>query len=187
MATRIFPSLLRQMRIFHNFTDAEIGELLAVCEDVNYETEDEIVAVGQTDRALHFIVAGTVQVELPAPALEETPLMKLEAGDAFGEGSFFHPAPHPVTVRCLSPVQTLRLSRAAYEDLIARDSLAAHKLGTNAAEILGARLQAMDRWMAEVIQDQQDARIRERWREFRSRHAHVFHLTSVVRPGANMG
>lgn len=187
MATRIDPALLRHTRIFHNFRDAEIEELLTACEDVMYETGAEIVSVGQTDRALHVIVAGKVQVELPAPALEETPLVNLEAGDAFGEGSFFHAAPHPVTVRCQSPVQTLRLTRAAYEDLIARDSRVAYKLGTNAAEILGARLQAMDRWIAEVIQDQQNARIQQRWRDFRSRHAHEFHLTSVVRPGATMG
>jgi CRP-like cAMP-binding protein len=187
MATRMFPSQLRHTRIFHNFTDAEIGEFVAACEDASYEAQDEIFSVGQMDRALHLIVAGTVQIELPAPVFEETPLVNLETGDVFGEGSFFHAAPHPVTARCLTPVQTLRFGRISYDALLARDSLVAYKLGTNAAEILGARLQAMDRWMSEVIQDQQDARIRERWREFRTRHAHMFHLTSVIRPGANMG
>jgi CRP-like cAMP-binding protein len=92
----------------------------------------------------------------------------------FGESSFFHPAPHVATARCLTAVLALRLPRAPFDLLLRAGSLAAHKFAGNAAAILAERLQATDRWIEEILQQEQDAQVAERWRSFRARMAFDF-------------
>jgi CRP-like cAMP-binding protein len=147
----------------------EIEELIAMSEDREYAVYHEIISEGGHDRALYVIFDGKVEVVLPSPAFEETPLVKFGPGSVFGEGGFFHAAPHVATVRCLTPVLAVRLGREQFEQLLARHSSAAYKLASNAATLLAERLQATDRWIEEMIQKQQDAAIAASWREFRRR------------------
>jgi CRP-like cAMP-binding protein len=165
-----FPAeMLRDIPLFRNLTVDEIEEIIAVANDCEYAPGREIVSEGGYDRALYAIFDGEVEVVLPSPAFEETPLVKLGPGSVFGESAFFHASPHIATVRCLAPVLGVRLAREQFERLLERSSLAAFKLAANAAALLAERLQATDRWIEEMIQKQQDALIAASWREFRHR------------------
>jgi len=163
--------MFREIPLFEGLTIDEIEQLLGVAEDHDFESDEVIFHEGGHDRALYVIFVGEVEIVLPTPAFAETLVVKLGADSVFGESTFFHAAPHIATVRCLTPVLAVRLPRERFDRLLEQGSLAAYKLGTNAARVLAERLQATDRWIESLMQEHQDAEIAARWREFRHRIA----------------
>ena len=69
-------------------------------------------------------------------------------------------------MRATAPSTLLCLSRAEYEHLLDSGSLAACRLAAKAADILAARLQAADRWVAELL-GEEEVQIAASWRRFR--------------------
>ena len=176
MASNFPPEMLRDTALFRDLTFDEIEQLLAVADDQEYGTGDEIIRESGHDRALYVVFDGELEVVLPTPAFGETVVTKLGAGSVFGESAFFHAGPHVATVRCLTPVLAVRLCRERFDRLIEQGSVAAYKLAANAAGILAQRLQATDRWIEDMLQEHQDAEIAARWREFRHRIAFGHHM-----------
>ncbi len=109
---------------------------------------------------------GAVAIELDVPGDEDSLVATVEPQGVYGEASFFHPAPHSATVRCREPTTLLRPARKEFERLLARDSLPAYRIGAKAAQILAARLQATDHWLAQLLTEEQGAAIAS-WRRFR--------------------
>jgi CRP-like cAMP-binding protein len=172
---------LAGLDLLRNFSARELADVLAACSDVEFAEGQTIFREGDLDRALFVLVEGTVNIGLEEP---ESLLVELSPVSVFGESSFFHPAPHTVTAWCETPVRVVKLGRSEF-DLLAKDNAAtAWHLGANAADILGGRLQATDRFIAELLQSQQDARVHSRWREFRERLGHSF---SAIRGGLGPG
>jgi CRP-like cAMP-binding protein len=171
MSSNFPPEMFREIPLFDQLRIDEIEQLLAVADDRDFETDEVIIQEGGHDRALYVIFDGEVEVVLPTPTFAETPVVKLAAGGVFGESTFFHASPHVATVRCLTPVSAMRLPRDRFDRLLEHGSLAAYKLGSNAARVLAERLQATDRWIENLVQEHADAEIAARWREFRHRIA----------------
>lgn len=72
----------------------------------------------------------------------------------------------------LDDVELFRdLTKGELDELVRNNSVAALKVGTNAAEILSARLQNMDRWVVEQLARLQDHVVTGAWRQLRSRLA----------------
>jgi CRP-like cAMP-binding protein len=184
MPSQFSPEKLRSSEIFRNFTDAEIRQLLAACSDVQFASGAVIYEAGTVHRALYFLTDGNVELGLSAPALTETVVATLSAMAVFGEASFFHNAPHSVTARCRTDATAIRLERTAFDQLIGANSTAALRLGANAADILAARLQQTDQWIAELLQAHQDAKIHESWRRFRERRGPALISATGIHPGA---
>ena len=167
MPSNLPVEMLQDVPLFQHLTMAEIEELLAASEDREYRTDEVIFHEGAHDRALYVIFDGQVQIVLPTPAFQETVVATLGAGSVFGESTFFHPASHVATARCLADVLAVRLTREKYDRLLSHGSSAAHKLAANAADLLAERLQATDRWIEQILQQEQDAAVAASWRDFR--------------------
>jgi hypothetical protein len=68
--------------------------------------------------------------------------------------------------------------------LLARNSVAALKLGTNAAAILATRLQWTDEWIVELLDEQEAHKRHESYLRFRERMGlHFGTSTSIFTPG----
>jgi CRP-like cAMP-binding protein len=96
-------------------------------------------------------------------------LATLDKCCVFGEMSFFHPAPHSASVRCLTDVGLLRFSRESYDRLLAASPQAAHKLALNTIAVLAERVRNMDNWTCDLVDKTDAGKHREEWREFRSK------------------
>jgi CRP-like cAMP-binding protein len=79
-----------------------------------------------------------------------------------------------VTARAITEATVVRLEREAYDKLLHINSLAACRLGANAAEILAAKLQHTDAWIADSLQAEEVHRVQQKWWDFRQTMGHSF-------------
>jgi CRP/FNR family transcriptional regulator, cyclic AMP receptor protein len=166
-AAQIAVAPLHSVELFEGLSGNEILELLSASEDVVLGLGDTVFQAGDPGRNLYLLLEGTVEIDLSVPKLGERVLARLESGSVFGEMSFFHPAPHAATAKCLTDARMMRLPRAHFDALAARNPRLAFRVTTNAAEILASRLQHTDEWIAEHLTRQREHEIRENWRKFR--------------------
>ena len=174
MIAQIDPRTLHDLDLFACMSDADISEILNACQQVEYPGGTTIYEAGQQQQSLCILIEGALQVDLEVPKVGERVIVDLAPQSVFGEMSFFHPAPHSATIKCVQDAQVLRLDRADYDKLLGSGSRAAARLAVNAAALLAARLAATDQWVAQVLEEQQTMRIREKWREFRAGMSRAF-------------
>jgi CRP-like cAMP-binding protein len=156
----------RGVSLFEGQDEEALQELSMNFEELSLPAGSKVFRQGDDSPALYLLVEGVIEISLAVPGGGQALIVALEPATVFGESSFFHPAPHHATAVCRTDATLLRLSRATYDQLLSRRSLAAFRLGAKAAEILAARLQATDGWIAELLSEEQQA-ILAHWRRFR--------------------
>ncbi|MCE9528438.1 MAG: cyclic nucleotide-binding domain-containing protein [Planctomycetales bacterium] len=166
-AVEVTAARMHAIELFNGLTGEEVLKLLAVSEELPFNPEDAVFQAGDTSRALYLILDGTVEIDLFVPKLGERVLAKLEVGSLFGEMSFFHPAPHSATAKCLTEARIMRLPRAHFDTLAAQNPHIVLQVTANAAEILAARLHHTDEWIVESLSSRREHEIRENWRKLR--------------------
>jgi CRP-like cAMP-binding protein len=169
-------SQLLEAPAFAGMTAEAARELVAACQRREYAAESELFPAEGTDRELHIVLKGEIDVSLTENGEEDISLPRAHAGDVLGEASFFSGAPHTARAVAVSDSSTLCLSRSAYEELLQAGRPAALGLTVNMAALLATRLQAADQWAAEVSREEEHARIvrsRRRYRESLIRPADV--------------
>jgi CRP-like cAMP-binding protein len=152
--------------LFADLTNTECEELMKSFEELAFAAGEVVIRTGDFEPALYVVLTGAVDIVLDVPSGEDALVASVEPQGVFGETSFFHPAPHSATVRCREPTTLLRLPRQEFERLLAENSLSAYRIGAKAAQILAARLQATDRWVAQLLAGEQEAVVAS-WRRFR--------------------
>jgi serine/threonine protein kinase len=101
---------LRKLRFFHDFSHAEIWEVLRASEWCNYSMDDEIIREGELDDRFYIIVNGTVSVQSGRRQIGE-----LTEGDCFGETSYVRGARRTATIKATTPVTLVRVSSTLLE------------------------------------------------------------------------
>jgi len=102
--------LLRKLRFFHDFSHAEIWEVLRASEWCTYQQDDEIIREGELDDRFYIIVNGSVSVE---SGRRQTGV--LSDGDCFGEASYVRGARRTATIKAISPLTLVRVSSTLLE------------------------------------------------------------------------
>ncbi|MEW4530034.1 Crp/Fnr family transcriptional regulator [Maioricimonas sp. JC845] len=162
-------SFFDDVRLFDGLVGEERRELLAACELRTFSDGEAIFEAGDADRAIHIVVQGKVALRFAELPVEETEVVELTAKDAFGESTFFASAAHSLTAEAIGATGTMMLTRERYDELLQARRTSAYKLALNAASLLGARLQQTDRWVRELLQEEQSTRIAQSWHRFRRR------------------
>src|SRR5690349_11971768 len=106
--------VLRRLRFFHEFSHAEIWEVLRASTMSEYPAGEEIVKEGEMDDRFYILVAGKCTVERHGK-----PLGAMESGDCFGETSYVRGARRTATIRAETPVAVLRVSSTLLEQVSA--------------------------------------------------------------------
>ena len=130
--------------IFQGFTIEEYEQVLKLLDHESYESGAVIIKEGDSRQTLWIVVRGRCEVVKRKKNGQQAPLASLEAGAVFGEMSFFQTAPHSATVRALSQVEVMQLTRERYDRLCERCPSAAHKIALSVNCLLAARLRRMD-------------------------------------------
>ena len=155
--------LLKQM------TSKERERFFSLIERNTYPKGETILREGRSIQMLWIIVDGQCEVLKETRNGGDQQLAVLEPGAIFGEMSFFDAAPHSASVRALTDVEVLRLSRQKFDELQKMCPEAAYRIALATAEILAARLRKMDEWICELVERPDGAHHREEWREFRAK------------------
>ncbi len=102
--------LLRMLRFFHDFSTAEIVEVLRAATWHGYGPDEEIVKEGAIDDRFYVIVSGQCRVERNGVAVG-----RLETGGCFGEMSYVKGAKRQATIVADGDVTILRVSSTLLE------------------------------------------------------------------------
>jgi serine/threonine protein kinase len=103
---------LRGLSFFHDFSQAEIWDLLRASEWREYGADDHIVREGEMDDRFYVIVTGKVTVETNGRTIGV-----LEDGECFGESSYVTGAKRNATIKAASPVTVLSVSATLLEQV----------------------------------------------------------------------
>jgi serine/threonine protein kinase len=100
----------RSLKFFHEFSQAEIREVLQASSWQDYAVGEEIIREGDMDERFYIVMSGTCLVERGARCVG-----RLEAGDCFGEASYLPGARRSATVRADSGVTLLKVAATLLE------------------------------------------------------------------------
>lgn len=104
--------LLRTLTFFHEFSHAEIWEVLRASDWHEYQDSEDIVREGEMDDRFYIIVSGKAAVEANGKNLGV-----LEDGSCFGETSYVRGAKRTASIRAHGPVTILRVSSTLMEQM----------------------------------------------------------------------
>jgi CRP/FNR family cyclic AMP-dependent transcriptional regulator len=98
------------------WTDADWNKLLDRTQSRPFRVSEVVIQRGAMDRALHFVVAGTLEVGVTqVDGVTIAPLAKITAGSVVGEQSFFDGQPRSSNVYAITDGELLRLE---YEEFL---------------------------------------------------------------------
>jgi serine/threonine protein kinase len=104
--------LLRTLTFFHEFSHAEIWEVLRASDWHEYKDGEDIVREGEMDDRFYIIVTGECVVEANGHQLGV-----LSDGDCFGETSYVRGAKRTASIRAHGPTTILRVSSTLMEQV----------------------------------------------------------------------
>src|SRR3954470_22678393 len=128
--------VLRRLRFFHEFSHAEIWEVLRASAMQDYPAGEEIVKEGEMDDRFYILVNGKCLVERHGKTLGS-----IDSGDCFGETSYGRGARRTATIKAETPVSVLRVSSTLLEQVSAARQLRFNRVFLKA---LVSRLQGND-------------------------------------------
>ena len=102
------------MRFFHEFSHAEIWEVMRASTWRDYAPGEHIVREGEIDDRFYILVSGECSVERTG-----TQLGRIESGDCFGETGYVKGARRTASIRASSPVTVLKVSATLLEQVSA--------------------------------------------------------------------
>jgi hypothetical protein len=106
--------VLRRLRFFHDFSHAEIWEVLRASSMTDYPAGEEIVKEGEMDDRFYILVNGKCTVERHGKVLGA-----MDSGDCFGETSYVRGARRTATIKAETAVSVLRVSSTLLEQVSA--------------------------------------------------------------------
>ena len=104
--------LLRTLKFFHEFSHAEILEVLRASNWHEYKDGEEIVREGEMDDRFYIIVSGQAAVEANGISLGA-----IEDGSCFGETSYVRGAKRTASIKAKGPATILRVSSTLMEQV----------------------------------------------------------------------
>jgi serine/threonine protein kinase len=107
-------SLLRRLKFFHDFSHAEIWEVMRASHWQDYAPGDEIVKEGEMDDRFYVVVQGNCSVERHSKSIGI-----LSTGECFGETSYVQGAKRTATIRAVDNVTVLKVSSTLLEQVSA--------------------------------------------------------------------
>jgi serine/threonine protein kinase len=106
--------LLRRLKFFHDFSHAEIWEVMRASHWQDYAPADEIVKEGEMDDRFYVVVSGNCAVERHSKSIGI-----VSTGECFGETSYVQGAKRTATIRAIDNVTVLKVSSTLLEQVSA--------------------------------------------------------------------
>ena len=105
---------LRRLRFFHEFSHAEIWEVLRASAWQSYAPGDHIVREGEIDDRFYILISGECIAERNGSSVG-----RVSSGDCFGEAGYVKGARRTASIRAVGPVTALKVSATMLEQVSA--------------------------------------------------------------------
>jgi hypothetical protein len=105
---------LRRLRFFHEFSHAEIWEVMRASTWSTFQPGEEIVKEGEMDDRFYILVSGQCGV-----VRNGVEVGSIDTGECFGETGYVKGARRTATIRAATPVTVLKVSSTLLEQVSA--------------------------------------------------------------------
>lgn len=142
---------LLQTPIFSNLSDLELGEIVKVLTLRSFSAGEVIFREGEPGDAIYVLYRGRVRVlkEVEPGKFQEIDL--LERHSVFGEMAIIDGMRRSATTEAQTDVVAFRIAKAHFDQMIARDSIAALKLSYHIARIISQRKRESLEQIAQLV------------------------------------
>jgi CRP/FNR family transcriptional regulator, cyclic AMP receptor protein len=120
------PEELKQILVLQAIDGDALVRLAAALEPQDYADGQTVFAEGDPGDSMYFIMQGCIRIEKSTQAATATnkTLAVLEAGDYFGEMALLDQKPRSASAIASSSARILRLSKAAFDEMQSKNSVA---------------------------------------------------------------
>lgn len=118
---RLYEGFLRSVPLLQTLHDSELFRICDALQAVEYQPGQTIVQQGQIGHEFYIIEEGTAVISMHQPddgPAAEVEVARISTGDYFGELALIHDAPRAATVKALTPVKCIVLSKADFIRLL---------------------------------------------------------------------
>jgi cAMP-dependent protein kinase regulator len=115
---RMYESFLRSVPLLHTLHDGELYRICDALQPAYYQPNEAIVTQGDNGHDFYIIEEGTAVATMHQDNTEEVEVAKIGVGDYFGELALLRDAPRAATVRALTPVKCVILTKADFIRLL---------------------------------------------------------------------
>ena len=144
--------------------------LLALLSEERAAARTVLLAQGQPNDHLSFLIEGAVTIERVFPEGQKETVTTLSAPAVFGTTSFFRPTSPSVSVIATTDIWSLTLYHPAHEQLRRENPRAAEALALAAVRVLAERFDVLDKRVSEYLAGQGDDPPKAtEWSSFRAR------------------
>lgn len=133
--------LLKKVRIFHGLAEAELRRFAEITQEKKFIKDTVIIEERAEGQALFIVKRGTVSVSKIDQEME-TELVKLVAGEHFGEMSLLENAKTSARVKAYNDVECIVISRDQFVNLLDQEVAIAAKVYKNFTLALSERLRS---------------------------------------------
>jgi CRP-like cAMP-binding protein len=134
--------LLKNVAIFKDLDDAELGEIADVCREENFVSGEYIFREGEHGNRLYLIVEGDVRISRDVPGSGEEALAILKPGALFGEMAVFDRSERSTHAISNGGTKVLTITRPDFEMLLDFNREMAHKVLWSVTRLLSTRLRS---------------------------------------------
>jgi CRP-like cAMP-binding protein len=134
------PDLLRNVAIFKDLDDSELGEVAEKCKEEKYESGAYIFREGEAGNRLYLIVSGEVRISRDVPGSGEEALAVLKPGALFGEMSVFDRSERSTHAISNGGCTLLTITRPDFEMMLDFNREMAYKVLWACVRLLSGRL-----------------------------------------------
>jgi CRP-like cAMP-binding protein/HAMP domain-containing protein len=118
-STPDLKQLLRQVRSFQSFGDAELSDLLQLGHHEQWDGQQQICQEDEIGTAFYIVLTGSVEVLTRHSPPDTSPVLKqLQPGDFFGEVSLMLGIPRIASVQTLEPTTLFVINQTNFQQLL---------------------------------------------------------------------
>lgn len=147
----IQPDDLLRLPFFAGFNQLEVAQLIAAGRQRVFEAGQVVFGENLPDDCSLFVaVRGGIRVTIAGKDHQQFVIGNAGEGTVFGEMSFCDGLPRSATITAIAPLETLSLSRVAFESLCSSDPSCGLKIARRLSHIISMRLRNADKFVVEA-------------------------------------
>ncbi|HLZ61347.1 MAG TPA: Crp/Fnr family transcriptional regulator [Ktedonosporobacter sp.] len=138
---------LKQVDIFANLSDDDVGELMSVAKRRTFRTGEVIFHRDDPGQVLYVIKEGKVKISIVSPDGQEISLVVFGKGEFFGELALLDGESRSADATAMERVECYTLQRSDFHLAIMKNP----KIAIHVLEVLSKRLRKTDKKVEELI------------------------------------
>ena len=129
-------AVLKDVPLFATLEFDHLVVIASACEDLPLDKDAQVFIEGDMSDALYVVLEGRVQIYLTVRGRQES-LTVMRKRDMFGEMAMFDAAPRHASARAAEDTVLLKLTRAAFEEVMTEHAV----IALHSVRLLAARVQ----------------------------------------------